>query len=186
MATGHRNGAQQIRRSVCADVRRVAHGAGHDDGSIAPHEQVEREGDLLEGIGTLGHHGAVGAVFQVLAHVASQSDDVVQAQVTRRDAQGGDDVNLNVVERPNDRVQQVLGPQLGHHASPVRDGGGSDRPAQRDQRHSSWSHAMPTCVHRPRRSSVTIAGVQPRRTDPRATATSRSLRTDRWRQRGEA
>jgi len=79
-AGGHLNRGQDVGRAVMACQGRVAHGPGDRDRSLAIVGQVEQEGGLLDGVGSLRDYRPSGAGADEPAAQPGQLDDISDLQ----------------------------------------------------------------------------------------------------------
>jgi hypothetical protein len=75
------HGGEEVCRALCAREGGVAHGTCHDYGRIPFHQQVQDEGCLFYGVGTLGHHDARRAGIDAAFDLRGQLDQIFQHQL---------------------------------------------------------------------------------------------------------
>jgi len=75
------NGSQEVRRTLGARERGVAHRARHDDRRVGMHQEIQDKGRPLYGIGTLGDDDATCPGIDVDLDLSRQLDQILEVQL---------------------------------------------------------------------------------------------------------
>ena len=129
----------QVRGTVGAGQRRVAHRAGQDEWRVVRPDRVDEEGRLLQRVRALGEHDAAGTVGDRLAGGIDRVEHVVEGQVGARP--GAEVVHLDV-ETARQRAEaghQVVTGEPGDDPAVVV-AGHRDRAAEREQHDRPGPH----------------------------------------------